>query len=384
LVETGRLIQERYRLQQLIKQGQAAEVYFGWDEVLSRAVAVKIVPAPHIAAYRAAIKLTSHFSHPNIVSMYDLVIEPERLYVVQEYIEGDDFAALMQKPLTPLAVVDLGCQICQALIYTGSPSRRVSHGDLTPSAVMRDRNGFVRVNNFALPADTAYFQRWKEMGGERGDGPLFSEMELPWGTWSEERQADDTRAVGLLLYQLLASRIPGTHVVEPRPDGRLSFQRNVPPEVCEAIARAVARQHPDSIRTPEALFLELKRLSDALETAVPAMPVVTEQYEPAVAYQYSPAGGQLATVLPAGNAERPVASQGARLPLSTAAPSGPSAPTVAEQPLKLAAARQAAYPERSITGQKRSPVLLILLICLIVFALLFVVGYAAGQALIPH
>jgi hypothetical protein len=187
-----------------------------------------------------------------------------------------------------------------------------------------------------------------------------------------------------LLYQLLASRIPGTHVVEPRPDGRLSFQRNVPPEVCEAIARAVARQHPDSIRTPEALFLELKRLSEALETAVPAMPVVTEQYEPVVAYQYSPAGGQLATALPAGNAERPVASQGARLPLSTAAPSGPSAPTVVEQPLKLAAARQAAYPERSITGQKRSPVLLILLICLIVFALLFVVGYAAGQALIPH
>ncbi len=163
-METGRLIQERYRLQQLIKEGQTAAIYYGWDEVLSRAVAVKAVSAPSITAYRAAVKMTSHFSHPNIVSLYDLVIETDRLFVVQEFIEGEDFAALMQKRLTPFAVVDLGCQICQALIYAGAPSRRVAHGDLVPSAVMRDRNGFVRVNNFALPSDTHYFQRWRVDG----------------------------------------------------------------------------------------------------------------------------------------------------------------------------------------------------------------------------
>ncbi|HEV2472948.1 MAG TPA: protein kinase, partial [Chthonomonadales bacterium] len=335
-MDTGRLIQERYRLQQLIKQGQTAAVYYGWDEVLSRAVVVKSVPAPYMADYRAALKLTSHFSHPNIVSMYDLVIETDLLHIVQEYIEGDDFVALMQKQMTPFAVIDLGSQLCQALLYAGSPARRIAHGDLTPSAVMRDRNGFVRVNNFALPSDVGYFQRWSVMGG---DGIVMSDTELPWGTWSDDRQADDTRAVGLLLYQLLASRIPGTSVVEPRPDGRLSFQRSVPPEVCEMVARAVARQHPEAIRTPEALFVGLKTLAETLEPVLPtAAPITSAQFEPVSARQYSPAGSKLATALPLDRtgAEavpyRPVSVPNAGLSIDEAAP---SSPTVADQSLKL-------------------------------------------------
>jgi hypothetical protein len=385
-VETGGLIQERYRLQQLIKEGQSALVYQGWDEALSRIVAIKAVPVPDIAAYRAAIKLTSHFSHPNIISMYDLVLESDCLYVVQEYIEGEDFAALMQKQLTPFAVVDLGCQLCQALLYAGAPSRRVAHGDLTTSAVMRDRNGFVRVNNFALPSDISYFQRWSVMGG---DGIVIGGTELPWGMWSEERQADDTRAVGLLLYQLLASRAPGSSVVEPRPDGRLSFQRNVPPEVCETVARAVARQHPSGITTPEALFVELKTLATALEPALPAVTIAAAQNEPVAVHQFSPARGKLATALPVRDTDHPgmeaeayrQGQQGTRLPIADAAP---SSPTIADRSLKLAAARQTSYPERPAQTQGRSTLLLILLICLIVFVVLFIIGYFAGQHLILH
>lgn len=383
-METGRLIQERYRIHQLIKEGQSAKVYSGWDEVLSRVVAVKVVPAPHIAAYRAAIKKTSYFSHPNIVSLYDLVLEGDLLYVVQELIEGEDFAALMQKQLTPYAVVDLGSQVCQALLYAGSPSRRVSHGDLTPSAVMRDHNGFVRVNNFALPSDVSYFQPWSVMGG---DGTFIADTELPWGTLSEERQALDTRAVGLLLYQLLASRTPGTNIVEPRPDGRLNFQRNVPPEVCEAIARAVARQHPNAISTPEALFVELKTLADVLEPALPAAPITTAQEEPVAAGQFSPAGGKLVTALPARQGPHPVTEASAlrspRTPRLPATDGAPSSPTVADQPFRFAT-RQAGYPEQDVQPQRRSTLLIILLICLIVFVVLFIVGFLAGQHLIPH
>ncbi len=389
-METGGLIQERYRLQQLIKEGQTAAIYYGWDEVLSRAVAVKVVPAPSVAAYRAALKMTSHFSHPNIVSLYDLVIETNRLFVVQEFIEGEDFAALMQKRLTPFAVVDLGCQICQALIYAGAPSRRVSHGDLVPSAVMRDRNGFVRVNNFALPCDIHYFQRWSVMGG---DGPVISESELSWGMWSENRQADDTRAAGLLLYQLLASRSSGpdgASIVEPRPDGRLSFQRNVPPEVCEVVARAVARQHPNAISTPEGLFVELKTLAETLEPVLPAAAAITTgQDELVAAHQFSPVGGKLATALPVRDTDRSgmeaaasrAGQQGIRLATTDVAP---SSPTVADHSLKLAERRQAAYPEKPAQDQGRSTLFMILLICLIVFVVLFVVGYLAGQFLIPH
>lgn len=390
-MDTGRLIHERYRLQRQLKQGQFSSVYTGLDEVLSRLVTVKIVPAASIAFYRAAMKMTAHFSHPNIVGLYDLIIEPDRLYLIQEYIEGEDFAALTQKQLTPYAVIDIGMQLCQALLYAGSSTRRVSHGDLTPSAVLLDQHGFVRVNNFALPSDMAYFQRWSMLGGSV---TAISDTDLPWGVFSEERRADDTRAAGLLLYQLLASRsntAPGGRV-EPRPDGRLSFQRNVPPDVCELVARAVARQHPDPITTPETLYAELKTLADAYERSMPVPVPVSGamglQEEAVGARQVLPAGGKLATALPLRDTDRAAlgispyfSGQSAQLPLSD---NSPSAPTVADASFKLAAARRAAYPAPVSQGQGRSPLLSILLICLLVFVILFILGYFAGQFLIPH
>lgn len=385
-METGRVVNRRYLLQRLLRQGQYSTVYVGTDQVLQRPVAVKVVPAPYIQDYRAAIKLTAQFSHPNIIGLYDLVVETDVLYVVQEHIEGDDFAALLQKALSVFEVVDLGSQICQALVYASNSGHRVVHGDLTPGAVIRDRNGLVRVNNFALPADQSYFQKWSVMGG---DGVAVSDPELPPGTFSEGRQADDTRAAGLLLYQLLTSRPPGASSVDPRPDGRLSFQRHVPPELCETVARAVVRRHPHVIHTPEDLFAELKTLSEVLEAAVPVPAPVTSglAYDETIAARPSaPAGGaRLATALPRRDVDAPggVAAypQGQSLKLPVAEPA-PFAPTVADSALKFDPARRAAYPEPKPLNQGRSLVIMILLIGLVAFAALFIIGYFIGQVVI--
>lgn len=385
-METGRVINRRYLLQRLIKQGQVCAIYQGTDQLLQRVVAIKAVPAAHIPTYNAAIKMTAHFSHPNVVGIYDLVIEPEMLYIVQEYIDGIDFSRLLQTQLSPYEVADIGMQICQALIYADNSSHRVSHGDLAPSSIMRDTRGLVRVNNFALPSDLGYFLSWSIMGG---DGIAISDIELPYGQQSEERRADDTRAVGLLLYQLLAGRAPGSIVVEPPPDGLLRFQRNTPPELCETVARAVVRQHPQRISTPEALYVDLKTVSETRVQPTPlVMPVNSSTYqqreEPLVTSQPSTsAGGKLTSALPVRDTAHPGFGRSSYhpepsiiLPMNEVAP---ASPTVADVSLKLAAARQAAYPMPEVQRKRSSPALTILLIGLVVFALLFVVGYFAGQ-----
>ncbi len=385
-METGRVVNRRYLLQRLLRQGQYSAVYVGTDQVLQRPVAVKVVPAPYIQDYRAAIKLTAQFSHPNIIGLYDLVVETDVLFVVQEYVEGDDFAALLQKSLSVFEVVDLGSQICQALVYAGNSTHRIVHGDLIPGAVVRDRGGLVRVNNFALPSDQSYFQKWCVMGG---DGITFSDPELPLGAFSEGRQADDTRATGLLLYQLLTSRTPGASSVEPRSDGRLSFQRHVPAELCETVARAVVRRHPRAINTPEGLFAELKTLSEALEATVLASTSPTSglAYDETISARPSvpAAGARLATALPRRDIDAPGSAspyppgQGLKLPVAEPTP---FAPTIADPALKLDAARHAAYPEAQPLNQGRSLLIMILLIGLVAFALLFIIGYFIGQLVI--
>ncbi len=398
-MEIGLVIGGHYLLQRLIKQGEYCTVYQGFDQLFHRNVAVKAVPAAQISIYRSAVRMTSQFSYPNIVGLYDLVAKSDKLYLVQEYIEGDDFAALLQAQLQPYDVAEIGRQICSALIYASSSSRRVCHGDLTPAAIFCDQRELIRVNNFALPGDLSYFTNWSILGGE---GAPVSESDLPLGVVSEGRLADDTRAVGLLLYQLLTSRPPGATVVEPPADGRLRFPRSVPAELCEIVARTVIRQHPQHITKTEVLYDELKILSEALEPAAPVLvsspvqPVnpVSQQAEMGSPGQFSPAGvgvGGQGNPPPPGQA---IPESG--LPSYRSGNSGklsaiqmeasPAALTIADSSVRPDAIRQMGYPH---TESPRQPVrhfswVWLLLLGLIIFALFFVVGFFAGHLFIPH
>jgi len=392
-VETGLVIGGHYLLQRLIKQGPYCAVYQGVDQLFQRLVAVKSVPAAQVAVYRAAVRMTSQFSYPNIVGLYDLASKPDRLYLVQEYVEGDDFAMLLQGQLQPYEVADLGYQICSALRYASNSSRRICHGDLTPNAIFRDLRGVIRVNNFALPTDLSYFTAWSTLGGE---GAPISDRDLPWGLPSEGRLADDIRAVGLLLYQLLAGRAPGTTGVEPPPDGRLRFPRHVPPELCELVARTVIRQHPQRITSIEVLNDELRILAETLEASVPVLansPVLQQADAIVRPQQFSPmsAGtGNPGSALPGAQGQ-----PGAAMPVYRGEHNArlaamemehpPSALTIADTSIKPASTRSTIYPhaQEKIQPAQRSSLLWLLLLGLIIFVLFFVIGYFAGNFFIP-
>jgi serine/threonine protein kinase len=392
MVETGQVINSRYQLQRLVKHGQTCVVYQGFDQVLQRAVAVKAAPAEYLPFYRASMRLTSQFSHPNIVDIYDLIIDPDMLYIVQEYVEGNDFAALLNTSLSAHTVADLGLQICHALLYASTSSRKVCHGDLTPSAILRDGRGLIRVNGFALPTNLEYFSEWSIVGG---DGIVVSDQELPPGQMSEDRLEDDTRAVGLLLYQLLTGHPQGITSVDPPSDGRLRFQRNVPPELCELVARTVVRQHPQHITSPQMLFGELRKLAEALEPPAEMAPGLSGPYQTremhnAGQYQVpSSRTGNLVTSLPTREAEQAALSpspyQGFGSTrsggLASTVSSTPSQ-TLAEVPDSLVSARQAAYPlqqgAKSPPRRVNLPVLLGIGVAL--FVLFFVIGYFLAHA----
>jgi len=393
-VEIGQVIGGRYLLQRLTQQGQYATVYQGIDQSFQRLVAVKVVSAAYIPQYRAAVRKTSLFSYPNIVMLYDMVSEAERLYLVEEYVEGDDFAALLQAHLQPYDVAEYGRQICAALIYASSPGQRVCHGDVTPTAILRDRRGLIRVNNFALPSNVPYFSAWSTVGGE---GTPLADRDLPWGVMSTGRQADDTRAVGLLLYQLLAGRAPHATTVEPPVDGQLRFMRNVPADLCELVARTVIRSHPQHISTVEALYDELYALTETLEPSVPfAANAVAfqsaEEVQPRPFYPPVLPAGNMMNALPVGQPGQGLSSyqrdQGVRLAAPSLEPPAPAAPTVADPSLLSATTgqgqgqRQANSYLNTQEATSRSPLLFWLILGLVAFILFFVIGFFLGSLLI--
>lgn len=262
---------------------------------------------------------------------------------------------------------------------------------------MRNRQGMVRVNNFALPGDHDYFENWSLVGSQE---VIVSDADLPSGQLSAGRHADDTRAVGLLLYQLLAGRPPDAMKVEPPADGQLHFPRSTPAALCETIARAVIRSHPHHINTIETLDSALRAVANALKPPMPTR--VSSTPQPVEIYhsrQPSPIGqarqaevedprgtGKLVTALPVretGNTGLRIAAYRADGPGPENAFASDAPTTVADVPFKLVAARQAAYQGLE-TQTRRSPILLLLLLGLVVFVLFFVVGYFTGHLLFFH
>ncbi len=392
MADRERLIHKRYQLQRVLTQGQACTIYLAFDQVLQRAVTVKIIPAEHIAVYKSSIRLTAQFSHANIIGTYDFIQELETLYLVQEYVDGDTFGSLLQTQLSPYTVADFGLQVCQALLYAGSSARSVCHGDLTPAAIIRDRRGLVRINGFALPSDMQYFTSWSLVGG---DGHAVSDSELPWGKISDARRADDTRAVGLLLYQLLSGRPSGATNVEPPMDGRLRFLRNVPVELCEIIARAVVRQHPQHINTSEVLYEELRKQVEALELSTEPEPSIYQTQDNFKAKSFVPPSSpglsgseKLVTALPI----RESGQRGVSLSAFQAEANAPMVAMEAQQPsftraatdvpFKLANAQRYS-PETDARPTRRLSIPMLILFCLLIFAAFFVIGYFVAHAMLP-
>ncbi len=385
MADRERLIQKRYQLQSVLTKGSACIIYLAFDQVLQRVVAVKVIPADYVAAYKASIRLTAQFSHPNIIGTYDFIQESETLYLVQEYVNGDNFGSLLQTQLSPYAVADIGVQLCQALLYAGSSTRGICHGDLTPAAIIYDRRGLIRINGFALPSNVQYFAAWSLVGG---GGKTVSDPELPWGKISDARRADDTRAVGLLLYQLLAGRPAGATSVEPPSDGRLRFLRNVPVELCEIIARTIVQQHPQHINTPETLYEELSKQVEALEP--PAEPTPSsyrgdDNFSMAAKSSDLPGAEKLVTALPirdgGGTSLSPFQTE-ANGPMVAMEPQAqqPAFPQMMpDAPLKLASP-YGTYPDTQPARRIGIPALIFF--CLLIFVAFFVVGYFVAHAIL--
>ena len=91
---TGKRLDGRYEIQELIGVGGMAVVYKAYDTIDDRTVAIKILKdeflgnQEFIRRFKNESKAIAVLDHPNIVKVYDVSFGDRLQYIVMEYIDG--------------------------------------------------------------------------------------------------------------------------------------------------------------------------------------------------------------------------------------------------------------------------------------------------------
>jgi hypothetical protein len=143
---TERLIADRYTLQRTLGRGGMGVVWRARDNLLDRDVAVKEVQLPpslndeEREAIRARVmreaRAAARLNHPNVVTLYDVVREEERTFIVMELVEAPTLAEVVRDrgPLPAAEVAAIGLQLLDAL--RAAHQVGIVHRDVKPGNVM--------------------------------------------------------------------------------------------------------------------------------------------------------------------------------------------------------------------------------------------------------
>ena len=279
---------EHYRILQHVGGGGMGTVYRALDTMLEREVALKILRGdlsdqPDITRrFRAEAVTLARLSHPHIATLFGLVRHGPQLCMVMELVPGDTLATLLQREprLGWERAGRLSAQILSALDYAHRAG--IVHRDIKPSNVIVSESGVVKVLDFGI-ARVLNADRLTRQGLIIGTPQYMAPEQIRAG---EVDGRSDVYAVGVLLYEMLAGRLPfradnEIALMYAHLEGQLvplaEAAPDIPAWLIEIVGRALER-------APESRFPSAAAFRDALEARLPhRTPVATSVAVPSAA-----------------------------------------------------------------------------------------------------
>ncbi|MFD0024988.1 serine/threonine-protein kinase [Streptomyces sp. NPDC058382] len=156
----GRLLAGRYRLGEVLGRGGMGTVWRAVDETLGRTVAVKELRFPTaidddekrrlITRTLREAKAIARIRNNGAVTVYDVVDEDDRPWIVMELIEGKSLAEAVREDgvLTPRRAAEVGLAILDVL--RSAHREGILHRDVKPSNVLISEDGRVVLTDFGI------------------------------------------------------------------------------------------------------------------------------------------------------------------------------------------------------------------------------------------
>jgi serine/threonine-protein kinase len=290
----------QYRIDSELGRGGMGIVYRATDTKLDRTVALKVLP-PHAlsseddrARFQREARAAAKLQHAHIASIFEIGeavpsdaphgTEP-RPFIAMEFVDGDSLAERIAKgPLKLEEAIRLCTQIAEAL--GAAHEAGVVHRDVKSGNVMLTKKGEAKVLDFGL-AKTAASTQLTRQGSTLGTVAYMSPEQA---RGEEVDQRTDLWALGVVLYEMIAGRLPFAAdyeqaalygILNEDPEPLTAIRTGVPMELEAVVFKLLRKDRKLRYQTASGLIADLEALRrdgssvrSAVHSAVRSAPVL--------------------------------------------------------------------------------------------------------------
>lgn len=259
------LLNNRYRIESRLGSGGMAVVYKGYDLMLERSVAIKVLREDYSSdpafreRFRQEAKAAANLAHPSIIIIHDFGLDSERLFIVMEYIPGTDLKSLIQSRgrFAVDEALPLMIQACAGVGYAHRAG--LVHCDIKPQNMLITPDNRLKVTDFGIARALASIQPDEKSSVVWGSPQYFSPEQAAGAAPSP---ASDVYSLGIVLYEMVTGRLPFTgdsstdlsrqHRLEPPPPPR-RYEPSIPPALEEIMLKVLSKEPVARYRTADQL-----------------------------------------------------------------------------------------------------------------------------------
>lgn len=208
MLQPGTMLQERYEILEKIGSGGMSEVYKAKCHKLNRLVAIKVLKteftsdATFVSKFKMEAQAAAGLSHPNIVSIYDVVDEGDIHFIVMELVEGITLKSYITKKgrLDVRESIGIALQVAQGI--EAAHEQHIIHRDIKPQNMLISRDGKVKVADFGIARAVSS----QTMNSNVVGSVHYISPEQARGGYSDERS--DIYSLGITMFEMVTGRLP--------------------------------------------------------------------------------------------------------------------------------------------------------------------------------
>ena len=300
----------RYLLIRQVGKGGMAYVYKGYDQMLERPVAVKVLKRDFSndeefrERFKQEARAAANLSHPNIVTVHDFGVDPYGVYIVMEYISGTDLKTSIKKKgnYTTDEGLALMIQACAGLGYAHRAG--IIHCDVKPHNMLVTADERLKITDFGIARALSSIEAHESQEVIWGS-PQYLAPEQALG--QPPTPASDVYSLGVVMYEVFTGHLPfdansieeliNLHQLQ-MPVPPRQFVPGIPADLEQVLLKVLSKEPTARYRTADQLGHVLTMLSGRITKLHEDPPTLRMPAFPPEPSTTSPDSTQQTVILP--------------------------------------------------------------------------------------